>query len=136
MPAVQRGNLLHAVTAELRARSEDMARTVALETGKSYKDALGETNGAIQLGLFMAGEGMRLYGRTTTSGAANKYAMTVRAPLGVAGLIIAANTPIANVAWKVFPALICGNTAVLKAAEDTPATAWLFGEKLFPADEK
>jgi aldehyde dehydrogenase (NAD+) len=53
--------------------------------------------------------------------------MTVREPLGVAGLIIAANTPIANVAWKVFPALICGNTAVLKAAEDTPGTAWWFG---------
>ena len=55
-------------------------------------------------------------------------AMTFRQPLGVAGLIIAANTPIANVAWKVFPALICGNTAVLKGAEDTPATAWVFGQ--------
>ena len=76
----------------------------------------------------MAGEGRRLYGRTTTSAVPNKYAMTVRHPLGVAGLIIAANTPIANVAWKVFPALICGNTAVLKAAEDTPATAWFFGQ--------
>jgi aldehyde dehydrogenase (NAD+) len=52
--------------------------------------------------------------------------MTIRQPLGVAGLIIAANTPIANVAWKVFPALVCGNAAVLKAAEDTPATAWYF----------
>jgi aldehyde dehydrogenase (NAD+) len=51
--------------------------------------------------------------------------MTVRQPVGVAGLIVAANTPIANVAWKLFPALICGNAAVLKAAEDTPATAWL-----------
>src|SRR5690606_2736436 len=58
----------------------------------------------------------------------NKYAMTVRQPLGVAGLIVAANTPIANVAWKVFPALICGNTAVLKMAEDTPVTAWIFGK--------
>src|SRR5687767_9625291 len=75
----------------------------------------------------MAGEGQRLYGRTTTSGAVNKYAMTIRQPVGVAGLIIAANTPIANVAWKVFPALICGNGVVLKAAEDTPITAWLFG---------
>jgi len=54
--------------------------------------------------------------------------MTLRQPLGVAGLIIAANTPIANVAWKVYPALICGNSAVLKAAEDTPATAWVFGK--------
>lgn len=57
-----------------------------------------------------------------------KYVMTVRMPIGVAGLIIAANTPIANVAWKVFPALICGNAAVLKCAEDTPATAWIVGQ--------
>ena len=69
----------------------------------------------------------RLYGRTTTSGAPNKYAMTVRQPVGVASLIIAANTPIVNVARKVCPALICGNAAVLKAAEDTPATPWVFG---------
>jgi aldehyde dehydrogenase (NAD+) len=75
----------------------------------------------------MAGEGRRLYGRTTTSATPAKLTMTVRDPIGVAGLIIAANTPIANAAWKVFPALVCGNTAVLKAAEDTPATAWLFG---------
>jgi aldehyde dehydrogenase (NAD+) len=84
--------------------------------------------GAVQQGLFMAGEGMRLYGRTTTSGTPHRQAMTVRTPLGVAGLIAAGNTPIANVSWKVFPALVCGNAAVLKAAEDTPATAWLFGE--------
>ncbi|GBE43851.1 aldehyde dehydrogenase, thermostable [bacterium BMS3Bbin10] len=128
MPAVQRGNILHDVVMRLRARAGDMARTVALETGKSPGEAMGETGGAIQQGLFMAGEGMRLYGRTTTSGTPNKQAMTIRAPLGVAGLIIAANTPIANIAWKVFPALICGNGVVLKAAEDTPASAWLFGE--------
>ena len=59
--------------------------------------------------------------------------MTIRQPLGIAGLIIAANTPIANVAWKVFPALICGNAAVLKAAEDTPLTAWLFGNIIYYA---
>ncbi len=84
-------------------------RIVAAETGKSPKDALGETGGAIELGYFFAGEGRRFYGRTTTSATPNRHAMTVRQPLGVAGLIIAANTPIANVAWKVFPALICGN---------------------------
>ena len=105
-----------------------IARIVALETGKSYASALGETDGAVELGFFFAGEGQRLYGRTTTSGTLDRYAMTVRQPLGVAGLIVAANTPIANVAWKVFPALICGNAAVLKAAEDTPATAWLFAK--------
>jgi acyl-CoA reductase-like NAD-dependent aldehyde dehydrogenase len=128
MPAVQRGDILHSVAMALKARAEEMARVVAIETGKSFKDAFGETKGAVQQGLFMAGEGMRLYGRTTTSGTGNKQASVVRAPLGVAGLIIAANTPIANVAWKVFPALICGNAAVLKASEDAPATAWLFGE--------
>jgi aldehyde dehydrogenase (NAD+) len=78
--------------------------------------------------MFMAGEGRRLYGRTSTSAVPYKSSMSIRQPLGVAGLIIAANTPIANVAWKVFPALICGNSAVLKAAEDTPTTAWVFGK--------
>jgi len=126
MPPVQRGMVLLEIVKGLQAHREEMAQLVASETGKSLKEARGETEGAIQQGLFMAGEGQRLYGRTMTSGVANKYAMTVRQPIGVAGLIIAANTPIANVAWKVFPALICGNAVVLKAAEDTPATAWLF----------
>lgn len=127
-PPVQRGLVLHKVVAAMQQHQAEIARVVALETGKSYKDAFGETGSAIQLGLFFAGEGQRLYGRTTTSGLANKYAMTIRQPLGVAGLIIAANTPIANAAWKVFPALICGNAAVLKAAEDAPAAAWSFGK--------
>lgn len=128
VPPVKRGMLLHDVTMALRQHREEVARVVALETGKSFKMALGETDGAIELGIFYASEGQRLYGRTTTSGTANRFAMTVRQPLGVAGLIVAANTPIANVAWKIFPALICGNAAVLKAAEDTPATAWIFGK--------
>ena len=128
LPAVKRGEVLYEVAARLKARRQEVARVVHLETGKSFREALGETDGAAALGLFMAGEGQRLYGRTSTSGVPHKYAMTVRQPVGVAGLIIAANTPIANVAWKVFPALICGNAAVLKAAEDTPATAWIFGK--------
>ena len=123
---VQRGDQLYEIVRIMRKYQKEIAATVALETGMSYSAALGETGGAIAEGEFMAGEGRRFYGRTTTSAVPNKYAMTVRQPLGVAGLIIAANTPIANVAWKVFPALICGNAAVLKAAEDTPATAWYF----------
>jgi len=125
---VQRGDQLFEIVRIMRKYQQEIAATVALETGMAYSAALGETGGAIAQGEFAAGEGRRLYGRTITSAVANKYAMTVRQPLGVAGLIIAANTPIANVAWKVFPALICGNSAVLKAAEDTPATAWLFGK--------
>ena len=124
---VARGDMLMAVTRAMRRRREDIAAMVAAETGMSFNAALAETGGAVALGEFMAGEGRRLYGRTTTSAIPAKLTMTVRDPIGVAGLIIAANTPIANAAWKVFPALVCGNTAVLKAAEDTPATAWLFG---------
>jgi len=127
-PAVQRGLLLHKLVVAMQDHQEEIAGIVAAETGKSNEDALGETGGAIQCGLFYASEGQRLYGRTTTSGTPNKYAMTIRQPIGVAGLIIAANTPIANVAWKIFPALICGNTAILKASEDTPATAWIVGK--------
>lgn len=133
-PGVARGQILYDIALALRAHRHDVARIVAAETGKSMKDALGETDGAIALGMFMAGEGQRLYGRTTTSAVRNRYAMTIRRPLGVAGLIVAANTPIANVAWKVFPALICGNAAVLKAAEDAPATAWVFGKLAHEAE--
>ncbi len=125
---VMRGDILMAIARSMRDNAETLAAIVAAETGMAPSAALGETGGAIAQAEFMAGEGRRLYGRTTTSAVPNKYAMTARHPLGVAGLIIAANTPIANVAWKVFPALICGNTAVLKAAEDTPATAWYFGK--------
>jgi aldehyde dehydrogenase (NAD+) len=128
MPVVQRGMVLHEIVLGLRKNKEAVARMVALETGKSMKASLGEVDGAAALGLFYASEGQRFYGKTTTSGAPNKYAMTIRQPMGVAGLIIAANTPIANVAWKVFPALLCGNSAVLKASEDAPGTSWIFGK--------
>lgn len=121
-----RGDVLRAIALALRERLDDVARLVALETGKSLKDARGETTAAVEMGMFVAGEGRRYYGRTTTSAIPHKTALTVRQPIGVAGLIIAANTPIANVAWKVFPALLCGNAAILKASEDTPLSAWAF----------
>jgi alpha-ketoglutaric semialdehyde dehydrogenase len=122
----ERGALLRRVTQALESEQKAVAEIVAAETGKAPKEALGETGAAIEMGYFVAGEGRRFYGRTTTSAIPNRQAMTVRQPLGVAGLIIAANTPIANVAWKVFPALLCGNGAVLKASEDTPETALVF----------
>jgi aldehyde dehydrogenase (NAD+) len=125
---VARGDILLAISRAMRHHQEGVAALVAAETGMSFQAARTETGAAIAQGEFMAGEGRRLYGRTTTSAAPDKWALTVREPLGVAGLVIAANTPIANVAWKVFPALVCGNTAVLKAAEDAPATAWFFGK--------
>lgn len=121
-----RGVLLRRIAQALERDSRQVAEIVAQETGKSPREALGEVGAAVEMGYFVAGEGRRFYARTTTSGVANRQAMTVRQPLGVAGLIIAANTPIANVAWKVFPALLCGNAAVLKASEDTPETALAF----------
>ena len=127
MTPVKRGDILRQIAILMREHRDAIASLVALETGKSKKDALGETDAAIEMGFFVAGEGRRFYGQTTTSAVPNKSAMVVRQPLGVAGLIIAANTPIANVAWKAFPALLCGNAAIMKASEDTPLSAWAFG---------
>jgi aldehyde dehydrogenase (NAD+) len=127
MTVVKRGDILRQIALLMRDSRAAIADLVAKETGKSKKDALGETDAAIEMGFFVAGEGRRFYGQTTTSAVPNKSAMIVRQPLGVAGLIIAANTPIANVAWKAFPALLCGNAAIMKAAEDTPLSAWAFG---------
>jgi len=127
LTVVKRGDILRNIALLMREHRDAIASLVAKETGKSKKDALGETDAAIEMGFFVAGEGRRFYGQTTTSAVPNKSAMVIRQPLGVAGLIIAANTPIANVAWKAFPALLCGNAAILKAAEDTPLSAWAFG---------
>lgn len=125
-PAVKRGEILLKACALIEARAEELSHIVAEEAGKPLKDARGETGGAVQCGRFFAGEGQRLFGRTMPSNTVNKYAMTVRQPCGVAVLIIAANTPAPNFAWKVFPALICGNAVVLKPAEDTPISAdWM-----------
>ena len=127
-PAVKRGEVLFDIAQRMQAKQKEIASLVALETGKSFKDALGETGAAIAQAFFMAGEGSRMFGRTTVSGVANRQPMVVREPVGVCALIVAANTPIANVAWKTFPALISGNAAILKASEDTPLTAWFFSQ--------
>jgi alpha-ketoglutaric semialdehyde dehydrogenase len=130
---VKRGEVLRKAAILLSERREQFASLVARETGKSFKDAFAETGGAIEMGFFVAGEGRRFHGKTTTSATPGKMALIVRQPLGVAALITAANTPIANVAWKAFPALLCGNAAVLKTAEDTPETGYAFGKLLSEA---
>ena len=127
-PPVKRGQILGKIVSIMKKRSQELADCIALETGKPPQDASGEVGGAVQLGEFFAGEGMRLYGYSLTSGTPGKYSHTVRQPLGLAGLIVPANTPIANISWKTFPALICGNTVILKAAEDSPKIANLFAQ--------
>lgn len=125
---IRRGQILASIASMMHRRRDELAQCVAIETGKPSRDAISETDGAILQGEYFAGEGMRLYGRSLTSGTPNKYSHTVRQPRGVAGLIIPANTPIANIAWKTFPALICGNSVVLKGSEDSPQIASLFAQ--------
>ena len=125
---VSRGDWVRQIALKMRDRRDEIANLVALETGKSKKLALGEADAAIEMGLFVAGEGRRNYGRTMPASMAHRQVLTVRQPLGIAGLIISFNTPMPNIAWKVFPAIFCGNTAVLKPSEDTPLAAWIFGQ--------
>jgi len=124
--AVARADIIRRSADLLREHGDELVATVCDETGKPPHDARGELTAAIEMAYFVAGEGRRLYGRTTPSAVQNKTVMLVRAPVGVAALIVASNTPLPNYAWKVFPALLCGNTAVLKPSEDTPRSALLF----------
>ena len=123
-----RGELLFKVSNAMISKKSVLAKCVATETGKSYKDAMGEVLGSIKQAQFFAGEGSRLYASSLTSSMSNKFSNLLRSPVGVAGLIIPANTPIANIAWKIFPALICGNTVVLKSAEDAPLISNMIAE--------
>jgi alpha-ketoglutaric semialdehyde dehydrogenase len=123
---VERGRLVRELALALQARRDELADAVVEETGKSRDLALGETDAAIEMGFFVAGEGRRLYGRTTTSAMPNRTVMATRRPVGVAALIVSFNTPLPNYAWKAFPAVFCGNAAVLKPSEHTPTSASLF----------
>jgi alpha-ketoglutaric semialdehyde dehydrogenase len=126
--AVERGRIVRELTLALQARREEAAELVAEETGKALELSAGEVDAAVEMGFFVAGEGRRLYGRTTTSSMPHRTVMTMRRPVGVAALIVSFNTPLPNYAWKVFPAVFCGNAAVLKPSEHTPLSASLFGE--------
>ncbi|MFN8224478.1 MAG: aldehyde dehydrogenase family protein [Gaiellales bacterium] len=126
--AVHRGDVVRAIAELLRERREEAAAIVAEETGKSMVLALGETDAAVEMGLFVAGEGRRSYGRTTTASMPNRSVFTIRRPVGVAALLISFNTPLPNVAWKAFPSIFCGNGSVLKPSEETPASAHFFAE--------
>jgi alpha-ketoglutaric semialdehyde dehydrogenase len=124
--AIERGSVLRSIAQLLEHDGDDLAEVVCAETGKSCSDATAEVSAAVEFGYFMAGEARRFYGKTMPSATPNRQALTIRQPLGVAGLIVAANTPLTNIAWKVFPALLCGNAAVLKASEHAPLAARAF----------
>ncbi len=132
-PAPRRAEILFRAAQLLIERKEDYAAAMTREMGKVLEETRGDVQEAIDMLYFMAGEGRRLYGQTTPSELANKVCMTARVPLGVAGLVTPWNFPMAIPSWKLAPCLLCGNTAVLKPAEDTPLSALHFVQALTDA---
>lgn len=129
-PAPRRGEILFEVGRLLKARKQELGEFLTAEMGKVLPEALGDVQEAIDMAYYMAGEGRRLMGATVPSELPNKFAMAVRDPVGVVGIITPWNFPIAIPSWKMFPALVAGNTVVFKPASDTPLLAARFVEIL------
>jgi acyl-CoA reductase-like NAD-dependent aldehyde dehydrogenase len=122
-PAPRRAEILYRTGELLTQRKEEYARQMTREMGKVLAETRGDVQEAIDTAFYMAGEGRRLFGQTTPSELRGKFAMSVRMPVGVCALITPWNFPMAIPSWKLFPALVAGNTCVLKPAEDTPLSA-------------
>ena len=132
-PAPERGNVLFRFAELLKRDKDELTDLMSREMGKVKAEAGGDVQEAIDMSYYMAGEGRRLFGQTTPSELRDKFMMSVRMPIGVVGAITPWNFPIAIPSWKLAPALVCGNTVVLKPAEDTPALAQRFVELLAEA---
>jgi aldehyde dehydrogenase (NAD+) len=130
VPAPRRGEILGRAAALLRANERELGEVVQTETGKPWKNAIAEVSSSADLAVFMEGEGSRLYGKTMTTPVLNRSVRTERAAIGVCAAIMPFNSPLAGVAWKAFPALLCGNAIVAKSHELTPFTAVAFGKIL------
>ena len=128
-PAPKRAEILFHAAEILVARKEDYAREMTREMGKVLAETRGDVQEAIDMTYLMAGEGRRQFGHTTPSELPNKFAMAVRSPIGVAGMITPWNFPMAIPSWKAMPALICGNTVVIRryAALHVQSHAGSFG---------
>ncbi|MFZ0635387.1 MAG: aldehyde dehydrogenase family protein [Candidatus Acidiferrales bacterium] len=133
VPAPKRAEILYRAAEILVARKEDYARDMTREMGKVLAETRGDVQEAIDMTYLMAGEGRRMFGQTTPSELPNKFAMSVRSPIGVAGFITPWNFPMAIPSWKIAPALVCGNTVVLKPAEDTPYSSYNYIQVLAEA---
>ena len=133
VPAPERGELLKRVGDLMVERKEEISTLMTREMGKVIAETRGDTQEGIDTAYYAASEGRRLFSHTVPSEMRNKFNMSVRLPMGVAGIITPWNFPMAIPTWKIFPALVCGNTVVVKPASDTPATATVLVEILVDA---
>lgn len=132
-PAPARGDVLRRVGEILTARKEELADLMTREMGKPLAETRGDVQEGIDTAFYAATEGRRLFGHTVPSELRDKWAMSYRRPIGVAGIITPFNFPLAIPTWKIFPALVCGNSVVFKPAEDVPHTGHVFVEILLEA---
>jgi aldehyde dehydrogenase (NAD+) len=126
VPAPLRGELLFKIGDILKQKKEELARLLTQDMGKVVSEARGDVQEAIDMAYFMGGEGRRLLGYTAPVEMPNKFGMAVRDPAGVVGLITPWNFPIAVPSWKIFPALVAGNTVIWKPSPETPAISAAF----------
>jgi aldehyde dehydrogenase (NAD+) len=132
-PAPARGDVLRRVGEILTVRKEELADLMTREMGKPLAETRGDVQEGIDTAFYAATEGRRLFGHTVPSELRDKWAMSFRRPIGVAGIITPFNFPLAIPTWKIFPALVCGNAVVFKPAEDVPHTGHVFVEILLEA---
>ena len=123
VPAPKRGDIMKKVGDIMTARKEDIAREMTREMGKVLEETRGDVQEGIDTAYYTASEGRRMFGVVAPSELSNKFNMAMRVPVGVCGIITPWNFPMAIPTWKIFPALVAGNTVVFKPAEDTPKTA-------------
>ncbi len=133
VPAPKRAEILLRTGVLLQERKEKYARDMTREMGKVLAETRGDVQEAIDEAFYVSGEGRRLFGQTAPSELQNKFAMSIRMPLGVVGMITPWNFPMAIPSWKLFPALVCGNTCVIKPAEDTPLSTYNLVQTLIDA---
>ena len=124
VPAPRRAEIVFRAAEILIERKEDYARDMTREMGKVLAETRGDVQEAIDAAYYNAGEGRRLFGPTVPSEMPNKFAMAVRQPIGVCGMITPWNFPMAISSWKLLPAIVCGNTCVIKPAQDTPLSTF------------
>ena len=133
VPAPKRAEILLRAADILVQNKEKYARDMTREMGKVLAETRGDVQEAIDEAFYVAGEGRRLFGVTTPSELPDKFAMSVRMPVGVVGLITPWNFPMAIPSWKLFPALVAGNTCVIKPATDTPLSTYNLVQALVDA---